>query len=240
MNKLSLNINNNYVKNFDKKKKFLMNLIKIIFISKQSGINNITINLKKNDKYINEKNINILKKIIQIYINIKTKISDEILDIILKIKPQYCFFILDEKTKISKIYKLKIIKKINEISIVVNLLNNNGIKVSLFIDPDLGQIDAVFNTAIKYIEINTKFYSSSKNNLEKKFQLNKIKKSIIYAKKRGLIVNLGNGLNYENIKNLIKIKQINKINIGNAIFNESMILGLKKSIKKMLLFINNK
>ncbi|WMC18947.1 MAG: pyridoxine 5'-phosphate synthase [Enterobacteriaceae bacterium PSpicST2] len=237
MNKLSFGINKNYLKNFKNKKNLISNLLQIALISEQIGINSITINLSKNYKYI-KKYINILKKIIQIYINFEIEIYDEILNTILKIKPKSCYLFSKKKNEITKEGGLNIINKFEEISIIVNLLNNNNIEAFLFIDPNLNQIDAAINTGTKYIKLNTNMYSLANNNLEKMFQFNKIKKSVIYAKKKGLIVNVGYGLNYENIKKLSKIKQINEFNISNSILNKGLFIGLKKAIKKILLLIN--
>ncbi|WGS66310.1 pyridoxine 5'-phosphate synthase [Enterobacteriaceae bacterium ET-AT1-13] len=235
MNKLSFNINVN--ENLINKKNLFLDLLRIIFIVKKTNVNSITLYIKKN--HIFEIDINIFKKIIKNYINLKIEIFDEMLDIILKIKPKICCFILKKKKNNYK-KSLNIIKNFNKISIAVNLLNYNKIQTSLFINPDLYQIDAAINTGVKYIELNTIMYSKSKNNLEKKFQLNKIKKSVIYAKKKGLIVNVGNNLNYDNIKKLSKINQINEFNIGNSIIKEGIYQGLNKAIKKMLLLINTK
>ncbi|WMC19747.1 MAG: pyridoxine 5'-phosphate synthase [Enterobacteriaceae bacterium PC38] len=213
----------------------ILNIIKTAIIIKQEKINNVTITFRKEYK-INKINIIILKKIIQPNINFGIKISDEILNFIIKIKPKYCCIIPENKIIIKN--GLNIIKKIDKISLLNNLLNSNGINVSVFINPDLNQIDAAINAGCNSIELNTKLYSLSKNNLEKKYNFNKIKNAAYYANKKGLKVNLGCGINYNNIKNLSKIKEINEINIGYSIINNSIMFGLSKAIKEMLLLIN--
>ncbi|WMC20340.1 MAG: pyridoxine 5'-phosphate synthase [Enterobacteriaceae bacterium PSpyr] len=228
-----LNININYIKFLNDIKD--INIIKTALILKQEKINSIKITFKKNYK-INKKKIIILKKIIKTNFNFNIKISDEILNFIIKIKPKYCCLIPENKIVIDN--DLNIIKYINKISLLTNLLNNNGIKVSVFINPDLNQIDAAINAGCNSIELNTKIYSLSTNSLEKKYNFNKIKKAAYYANKKGLIVNVVCGINYDNIKKISKIKEINEININYSIINSSIIIGLKKAIKNILLLIN--
>ncbi|XZR53096.1 MAG: pyridoxine 5'-phosphate synthase [Enterobacteriaceae bacterium] len=238
MNKLFLGVDINYIEILKQiTKPLYLNLIKIALIAEQAGANSITIHIKKKNININQKDIIILKKNIKININLKMPISDENLDFALKIKPKCCCFISEIKNKIVSKKSLNVIKKINEISLAVNLLHNNEIKTSLFIKPDLDQIDAAINIGSDYIELNTGIYSASKKTIDKKFNFNKIKMAAYYAKKKGLLVNAGHGLNYYNIKTISKIKQINELNVGISIFSKSNILGLYKSIKKIILLI---
>ncbi|BFI91144.1 hypothetical protein SSAmo_1350 [Enterobacterales bacterium endosymbiont of Anomoneura mori] len=225
-----INFDINYFIHLKKKKKnFFNDLIKLIFILKQSGIDSITINLLNYYEIINIEYIKFLKKIIKINIRIKINIDDKILDIILYLKPKYCCLILNKSIK----------KKINEISLAVNLIKNNNINVSLLIEPNLYQVDTAVNIGIKCVEINTNTYSVSKNIYEKKYNFNKLKKTSIYSKKKDLKIILGNGINYKNIKQIIKIKQINEIIIGYSIINKSFFIGLKKALKKMKSIIKN-
>ena len=105
--------------------------------------------------------------------------------------------------------------------------------VSLFIDPETKQINASKKTGADAVEIHTGSYANTRTEKKRRLELNKIKKAAHCAHKKGLIVNAGHGLNYQNTKDIIKIGLINEVNIGHSIISYAVFVGLAKAVKEM-------
>ena len=112
-------------------------------------------------------------------------------------------------------------------------LTKHGIRVSLFIDPDITQIEAASSTGATVIELHTGAYADSESH-NKQNELKKIKKSTEYAYKKGLIVHAGHGLNYDNVKNIASINEIMELNIGHSIVSQAAFIGMDAAVKKMV------
>jgi len=108
----------------------------------------------------------------------------------------------------------------------------------MFIEPDLNQIDASAEIGADFIEIHTGVYANSKNEEDMFDELERIRQAVRHAKKLGLGVNAGHGLNYSNLKEFIEIKDIDEVSIGQAIIARSIFVGVEEAVKEILKIIN--
>lgn len=109
------------------------------------------------------------------------------------------------------------------------------IEVSLFIDPDIQQINAAANTGAQFIELHTGSFAKHFNNARtRQRELNRLITAATHAHSLGLRVNAGHGLNYENLKSLHKVPHLEELNIGHSIISKSVETGLSKAVKEML------
>src|SRR5690606_18675008 len=112
-------------------------------------------------------------------------------------------------------------------------LKHAGIEVSLFIDPEIKQIEASLRCEAPAIEIHTGAYADAKTELEQKQELHRIIKAAQFAHEAGLIVNAGHGLNYQNVQAIARIPQVNELNIGHGIIARSLFMGLEAAVREM-------
>ena len=110
---------------------------------------------------------------------------------------------------------------------------NGGIRVSLFIAPDIEQIEKAIMMNVPVVEIHTGHYANFKDRSSKLKELNNIKDAVDFAYKAGLVVNAGHGLHYDNVKEIVEIKNIKELNIGHSIVAEALFIGWEKAIKNM-------
>jgi pyridoxine 5-phosphate synthase len=110
----------------------------------------------------------------------------------------------------------------------------------LFVEPDLNQIDVSAEINADFIEIHTGVFANTQNEEDMFDELETIRQAVKHAKKLGLGVNAGHGLNYQNIKEFIAIKDIDEVSIGQAVIAKSVFVGLEKAIKEMIDLINKK
>lgn len=106
-------------------------------------------------------------------------------------------------------------------------------EVSLFIDPDIKQIEASLRTKALAIEIHTGAYADMQDEYKRQEELERIIKAVEFADREGLIVNAGHGLNYQNVRPIAKIPQINELNIGHGIIAHAIFVGLTAAVREM-------
>jgi len=208
--------------------------IKAAQIASSSGADGITAHLREDRRHISDSDIKEIKKNIDLPLNLEMAPTYEMLDIALEAKPERVCLVPEKRLEITTeggldIYnisdeKLKIINKI------ILECAKNRIDTSLFIDPDIRQIDAVNNLGANIIELHTGLYS---NGINKSEELNKIKFAAKYAYEKNIEVHAGHGLNFANVKNIAKIKYISELNIGHFLIGESIFMSLEKAIMKM-------
>ncbi len=196
------------------------------------GADSITVHLREDRRHINDLD---LKKLIKnnIPINLEMAANDNMLKIALKVKPKFVCLVPENRKEITTEGGINIKKNFKKIKKVINILNKKNIRTSLFVEPNINDIALSKSIGSKCIEIHTGKISN-KIKLKKKYyiELNKINKCSKYAKKIGLDVHAGHGIDYKTASVLSKIKYINEFNIGHFIIGESILLGLKNVIKK--------
>lgn len=128
---------------------------------------------------------------------------------------------------------LNVIDNVSLIRDTISELHKYEIEVSLFIEPDIRQIDAAAEIESDFIEIHTGIFANAISEEEQFDELDRIRTSVKHAKKLGLGINAGHGLNYQNIKVFREVQDIDEVSIGHAIIARSVIVGIKQAVKEM-------
>ncbi len=128
---------------------------------------------------------------------------------------------------------LDVAGQLDKMTVAVSRLSEAGILVSLFIDPDMRQIDAAVAVGAPYIEIHTGAYAEAKTDLERQAELERIKQGAAYAAGKGLKVNAGHGLTYHNVQPIAALPEMHELNIGHAIIGQAVIDGLSCAVREM-------
>lgn len=203
-------------------------------IAEKAKADGITVHLREDRRHINDKDVFLLRKKIKTRLNLEMSTAKQIVEIALKVKPDQATLVPEKRQEITTEGGLDVVKNFKKVKDVVKRLQRKNIKVSLFIEPEKKQIDAALKSAAEYIEIHTGAFACARTKIMVKKQLEKIKKAAIYAKKIGLKVNAGHGLNYENTGLLVReVPEIEELNIGHAIVSRAVLIGLDKAVRKM-------
>lgn len=209
--------------------------IQAVFIAEESGANNITLHLREDRRHINERDIYLLRKVITTKMNLEMAITDEMIYIACKVKPDSCCLVPERREENTTEQGLNVTDNLKKIKKTVEILQDNNIIVSLFIDPEKHQVDSSILSGASCIEIHTGFYSQiplKKNDLFIKEKI-KISELAKYAHKKGLKVNAGHGLNYHNVSYIASLPEIYELNIGHSIISRSLFTGLSQAIKEI-------
>ena len=202
-------------------------------LSQKNGADSITVHLREDRRHINEKDLEIIRKKLNIPLNLEIASTKEMLKIALKHKPKFICIVPEKRKEITTEGGLNLKYKRNFLKTVIKKLKKNGSRVSLFIEPNIKVIKDAQKLKVDCIEIHTgKLCNLINNNKPYKKELLRISSSAKFAKSLGLDVHAGHGLTYKSAKILKKIENINEYNIGHFLIGESIFDGLGHVIKK--------
>jgi len=209
------------------------NLIAAAVICEQNGAIGITVHLREDRRHIKDDDVIELKKHINSYLNLEMAANDEIIKIALSVKPNYVCLVPEKRHELTTEGGLDVLSNFNKLKDIISDFHKSNIKVSLFVEPELHQIEASKKVDADIVEIHTGSFCNKFYTKHKEHELNRIIKAVNYASNLALIVNAGHGLDYINIKDLINIKEIKDYNIGHSIICNSIFLGLADAVNKM-------
>tara|TARA_B100001741_G_scaffold303434_1_gene293560 strand:- start:22 stop:765 length:744 start_codon:yes stop_codon:yes gene_type:complete len=207
--------------------------LRAALLCKEYGADGITAHLREDRRHINDNDILEIKKKVDLPLNFEMAPTNEMLQIAIKTKPNACCIVPEKREEVTTEGGINVIKNHNSLVNLIKELKNNGIRVSLFIDPSNDQIIAAKDIGADIIEIHTGEFCKNVHlglNFESSFA--KIKEASFFANHMGLEVHLGHGITFESIEKLSEINEIKEFNIGHFIVSESVFLGLKDTINE--------
>jgi len=202
--------------------------------AEMAGADGITIHLRGDRRHIQDRDLRILREVVKTALNLEMAATEEMLDMALQIKPDMATLVPEKEGEITTEGGLDVEKNFDQLNQVIGKLQLNGMVVSLFVNPDEESIKASAKLCTDYVEINTDSYASAKNVADQIIQLERLEKMASLAHRLNLGVNMGHGLNYKNISNLIQIPHIHEFSIGHAIVARAVLVGFEKAVKEML------
>jgi len=190
------------------------------------------LHLREDRRHIKDADLFALRPLIQTRMNLEYAITPEMLEIAVKVKPHDVCLVPEKRTEITTEGGLDVLGHYDQVQAAVEQLKSAGIRVSLFIDPDIGQIDAAKKLGASVIELHTGAYADA-DLTTKNQELFRIQRAAQYAKSLGFRVNAGHGLNEENVTLIAQIPEISELNIGHAIIATAVFKGLRTAIQDM-------
>lgn len=216
------------------------NLIEAALICEKVGVAGITTHLREDRRHIKDEDVTELKKVLKTRLNLEMAMTDEMQKIALEIKPAACCIVPEKRQELTTEGGLDVASQLDRAIKFVKPLEESGIVVSLFIDPNREQIDAAKRTGAQFIELHTGAYSEAFNTKDEEKEFLKLKDAAIYAQSLGLKVNAGHGLNYENVHRMFEIPNLIELNIGHTIVSKAIFTGLENAVREMKELISEK
>ncbi len=209
------------------------NPVEAAVLAEAAGADGITVHLREDRRHIQDYDIYALQKAIKTRLNLEMAVTDKMIDFALKTKPAHCCFVPEKRAELTTEGGLDVLTNEVKVRLACEKLQNAGMEVSLFIDAHEAQIEAAVRCKAKAIEIHTGQYAEVADPTLQHIELVKIIHAVKFAHDRGLIVNAGHGLHYENVQAIAKISFINELNIGHAIIAKAMMIGMREAVKEM-------
>lgn len=207
--------------------------VQAALIAEQAGADGITAHLREDRRHIQDRDIFRLKEMIHTRLNMEMAVTDEMLEIAGKVKPNACCLVPEKREELTTEGGLDVAGKLDYMTHACGQLGEAGVEVSLFIDPDNVQIDAAVQAGAPLIELHTGRYADAQTRAEQLDELVRIQQAATYAHDLGLQVNAGHGLNMHNVEAICRIPQIVELNIGHSIIAQSVFSGLAEIVRDM-------
>ena len=198
-----------------------------------AGADGITIHLREDRRHIQDRDLKILRQTVQTRLNLEMAATDEMVAIALSVKPEACTLVPEKRAELTTEGGLDVRIHHAALKLAIEKLQQGGIIVSLFIDPDPDQIKAANKVGADYIEIHTGAYAEAVSWKQEQQELIKIENAVKLARKLDLGVNAGHGLNYLNVKKIAAIGGIEEFNIGHSIMSRAILVGLDRAVRDM-------
>lgn len=205
----------------------------------EGGADQITIHLREDRRHIVDDDVSMLRSSIKIPLNLEMAIADEIVDIACTVKPDTCTLVPEKRQELTTEGGLDIVTNFKRISAATKKLSDAKIAVSMFIDPELVQVDATIEAGSRIVEFHTGSYCDAADENIRNSELERLQQAVRYAKKKGLKVCAGHGINYENAGLIARaLPEVEEYNIGHAIVARAIMVGIQtavREIKEMLI-----
>ena len=215
------------------------NPLRAALLAQESGADSITIHLREDRRHIGDRDLKGIKSKIKIPLNLEMAPTREMLNIAIKHRPSFVCIVPEKRREITTEGGLNVNKNTKFLKKIIKKLKKNKIRVSLFIEPKISDVILSKKLGTNCVELHTgKFCYLYNKNKKTTLAFSDIKRSAYCAKKIGLEVHAGHGLNYQSAHQIAKIKNISEFNIGHFIISESLFIGLKKTIKNLKKIIN--
>lgn len=199
----------------------------------QAGADSVTLHLREDRRHIQERDVYLIKDVLQTRMNLEMAVTDPMLAIAENINPSDCCLVPEKREELTTEGGLDVASQIDKMTDACQRLTEAGVRVSLFIDADKAQIDAAVQVKAPVIEIHTGHYADAGYQHEQLEEFERIKEGVLYARSLGLQVNAGHGLHYHNVHAIAALPDIEELNIGHAIIAQALFIGLPAAVKEM-------
>ncbi|MEK7792657.1 MAG: pyridoxine 5'-phosphate synthase [Pseudomonadota bacterium] len=207
--------------------------IEAALIAETAGADAITLHLREDRRHIQDTDVDILRNLLKMRMNLESAVTDEMIDIALKVKPHDICLVPERREELTTEGGLDVIKHAEQIKRACGRLGDAGIRVSLFINADPLQIEAASQVGAPVIEIHTGSYADASSMAIQQNELSIIQKAVTFGSALGLKINAGHGLHYQNVQSIAAIPEIAELNIGHAIVARAIFVGFKQAVQEM-------
>lgn len=204
-----------------------------VFAADRGGADGITLHLREDRRHIQDRDLEIIRKVVFTKLNLEMATAEEIVRIALKTRPDQVTLVPEKRTEVTTEGGLDVASQVKSLRAVTERLQKKGIVVSLFIDPDPEQILASKETGADAVELHTGEYANAPTARAQAAQLDRLARGAQKGKDLGLIVNAGHGLTYKNVGPVVRELRAEELNIGHSIIARAIFVGLEQAVREM-------
>ena len=207
-------------------------------LAERAGADSITVHLREDRRHIQERDLRVMADILQTRMNLEMAVTDEMLRFAGDLRPADCCLVPEERAELTTEGGLDVAGQLQRVTDACGQLGGQGIRVSLFVDPDTEQLDASARAGAPVVELHTGCYADAQTAAEQARELERLQRAARHANRLGLTVHAGHGLHYHNVQTVAVIPEIVELNIGHAIIARAVIDGLAKAVAVMRALMN--
>lgn len=202
-----------------------------------AGADGITLHLREDRRHIQPEDVRLARRIVTTTFNLEMAATPEMIAFAQEIGPEYCCIVPERREELTTEGGLDVLRHKQKLAALCEKLGEREIKVSLFIEPDIETVEAALDIGAPLIELHTGHYANAAADT-RNFELARIARAADHAKRKGLQVNAGHGLDYVNVEAVAAVSVISELNIGHAIVARALFGGLEQAVKTMKTIIH--
>ncbi len=208
-------------------------------LAESAGADGIVVHLREDRRHIQDRDLQILRQVVTTHLNLEMAPTPEMVSKAIEIGPDLVTLVPERREELTTEGGLEVIRQKEKLRKVLTALHKNQIRVSIFIAPDIKQIEAAQGIGARIIEIHTGGYANAAAPNEADKERETILNAVMFAKNIGLHVSAGHGLNYRNVGPIANISEIEELNIGHSIISRAVLVGLAQAVREMKQLITN-
>lgn len=202
-------------------------------LAEGAGADSITVHLREDRRHIQERDVHLLKEVIQTRLNLEMAVTDEMLAFASRVLPQDCCLVPEKRQELTTEGGLDVAGQMTRVREACQRLRAAGVQVSLFVDPDAAQIEASAEAGAPVVELHTGTYADAPGSHKQAEELHRLAEAAQRAARLGLEVHAGHGLHYHNVSPVAAIREVVELNIGHAIIARAIMTGLGPAVSDM-------
>lgn len=204
-----------------------------------AGADGITLHVREDRRHVNERDLRLLKQTVQVKLNLEMAAEEDITRIALDVRPDWCTLVPEKRQEVTTEGGLDVLGNRDKVKSCMARLQQAGIEVSLFIDPDPSQIEAAAELGAQAVELHTGKYADAKTESEQDAQYDTLDQAGRLALDAGLKLHMGHGLNYRNVRRIVEIPGVSELNIGHSIVARAVFVGFEEAVREMKALVSD-
>lgn len=202
-------------------------------LAELAGATGIIAHLREDRRHVQDRDLRLLRQVVRTRLNMEMAATGEMQRIAVELKPDITTLVPEKREELTTEGGLEVASRVAFIQDYIGPLQQAGIEVSLFIDPDEKQIAAARKAGAHWVEIHTGAYANARSGRDRSREYEKISEAATLAASLGLRVGAGHGLNYRNVAMIAAIEEVEELNIGHSIISRSVLVGVDLAVREM-------
>ena len=195
------------------------------------GADAITIHLREDRRHIQDRDLEVLKKTVQVKLNLELAMNPLMVDIACRAVPDQVTLVPENREEVTTEGGLDVVRHKKDLAATIGKLQDAGIVVSLFIDPEPEQIETAASLSVPAVELHTGAYANAEKNAHKELQL--LARAATFVHQASLILNAGHGLTYRNVTQVAELEGMEELNIGHSVVARAVFVGMTEAVREM-------
>jgi pyridoxine 5-phosphate synthase len=212
--------------------------VTLAFLAEKAGADGITVHLREDRRHIQDEDVNRLAAAPSTRLNLEMACTPAMTALALKLRPHSVCLVPESREEITTEGGLDVVKHRDKVARVTDAMNTAGIKTSLFIDPEAGQIAMAVKLQAPWVELHTGAYANAYHGVGRAAEFTRLVAGAKQAQAAGLVVNAGHGINYVNIAEIRTIPHLHELNIGHSIISRALFTGIEEAVRTMKHLMN--
>lgn len=207
--------------------------VRAALLAEYAGADAITLHLREDRRHIQDRDLEILREVLSVRMNLEMAVTDEMLGVAQRILPHDVCLVPERRQELTTEGGLDVVKHFDRVAHACQVLADVGVRVSLFINADPPQLEAAQRAGAPVVELHTGHYAELTQEAEVQRELSRLRAATEWGTQLGLRVNAGHGLNYHNTRPVAALAGIRELNIGHAIVAHALFVGWEAAVREM-------